>query len=149
MGMLLVMRLRKRFCQSRWSIDIGRHCFTDAARCSMNKFFAAYTKIVPRWPWAMVLSFMPYSSRSENMDRVYTLSESHQYHAIITSLAMSDNREPRCNNLSIVYSFNTGEKWKYGKGKHAFLESVARKSGVCYNFAASGATLLKKASLRL
>jgi hypothetical protein len=49
-----------------------------------------------------------------NIDRVYTTAQSYQDHAIIALIAMSDNREPRCNNLSIVYSFNTGEKRKSG-----------------------------------
>src|SRR5438552_13365285 len=73
----------------------------------------------------------------KNMDRVYTSSESYQYHAIIALIAMSDNREPRCNNLSILYSFNTGQKRKSGNG------TVASMHGLCYNRVASGATLLK------
>jgi hypothetical protein len=88
------------------------------------------------------------------MDRVYTSSDRHQYHAIITLIAMSDNREPRCNNLPILYSFNTGEKWKCGNEKvgfqvFRFAGTVAYMNRVCYNRAASRATLLKKASLRL
>jgi hypothetical protein len=50
----------------------------------------------------------------KNIDRVYTTAQSYQDHAIIALIAMSDNREPRCKNLSIVYSFNTGEKRKSG-----------------------------------